>query len=281
MRRLTLLLGAMAVVATACAQTQGTLGGGQAEEPGLAGAPQPAAVPDQPDGAALDLPALSPTVIRTANLELEVPRGEFADALDRATAVAAAYQGFVVSSSVVGEEARSGSLVLRIPAERFDAALTDLRGLGEIREQRISTDDVGEEFIDLEARKRNLEAQERVMLDLMSEAQTIAATIQIQHELEDIQLEIERIEGRLRFLEDQTALGTISLHLVEEGEVPPQPAGMFTRAWRAAVQGFVSIVAAVIVALGYLAPFALVGAIALLVWSRIRRARAGTAAPQL
>ena len=117
------------------------------------------------------------------------------------------------------------------------------------------------------------------MLDLMADAQTVAATIQVQHELEDIQLEIERIEGRLRFLEDQVALGTITLHLTEEGQAPPEPPSILSTAWSAAADGFLRVVAAGVVAAGYLGPFALAAGIGLLVSLRVRRRARPAASP--
>jgi hypothetical protein len=283
MRRVWLLLGALVVLGTACAgQGAGTQGGSVGGAP--QGAPEgeavPGDVPGAPGGAAPSiegLPPLSPTVIRTANLEVEVDPDGLGGALDQATNVATAYGGFVVSSSVQGEEARTGSLVIRIPAQSFDAAVTDLRRLGRIEEQRISSEEVGAEFIDLEARQRNLEAQERQILQLMQEASTISETIRVQQVLERIQLEIERIEGRLRFLEDQTALATISLHLVEEGAPVAESKGVIARAWDAAVEGFMAIIAALVVVLGYTAPIAIVAGVVLLVYLRVRRGRAGAA----
>jgi hypothetical protein len=282
MRRVWLLVGALVVLGTACAQ-QGaspSSGGG-----GVAGAPQADAVPGEavpgaPGGAAPSiegLPPLSPTVIRTANLEVEVDRDGLGGALDQATNVAVAYGGFVVSSAVQGEESRTGSLVIRVPAQSFDEAMTDLRHLGRIEEERISSDEVGSEFVDLEARRRNLESQERQILQLMREASTISETIRVQQVLERIQLEIERIEGRLRYLEDQTALATISLHLVEEGAPVATSKGVIARAWDAAAEGFVMIIAALVVVLGYTAPFAIATGIALVVYFRMRRGRPGPA----
>lgn len=276
MRRVWMILAVVALGAVGCSQGAFTEQADQAGGGGLTGAPDGREAAPQPGGettAGQELPSLEPTIIRTASLELQVASEGFSTAVDRATAVATANGGFIVESSVEGRDARSGSMVLRVPAERFDSALAELRRLGEVRAERISSQDVGEEFVDLEARRRHLTTQERVMLDLMAEAQTVAATIQVQHELEDIQLEIERIEGRLRFLQDQTALGTITLHLVEEGVAPAEPPGMLAKAWSAAVEGFFRVVAAGVVLLGYLAPFAILAAIAFLVWVRFRRAR--------
>ena len=278
MRRVLLLLGAVSILGTACSQ------GGSLQGPG-SGAPagqEAQGFPADAQGGAAPgiqgLPPLSPTVIRTANLEVEVDPDGLGSALDRATSVAVAYGGFVVSSAIEGEEARTGSLVIRVPAQSFDAAVTDLRQLGRLQEERISSEETGSEFVDLEARRRNLEAQERRILQLMQDTSTISETIRVQQVLEGIQLEIERIEGRLRFLEDQTALATISLHLVEEGAPVAESEGVLGRAWDAAIEGFTLVIAAVVVALGYTAPIAIGTAVVLLVYFRMRRRHSAAAA---
>jgi hypothetical protein len=211
-------------------------------------------------------------VIKTADLEVEVEQGSFDDAMQQATSVAEKYGGFVLSSAVQGEEEdRTGSVLLRVPSDRFGLAMADLRGLGAIRSESIEGQEVGQEFVDLEARLRNLEAQETRILLLMREADTISETIRVQQVLERIQLDIEQIEGRLRYLEDQTTLATISLHLVGAGAVIPEPPGTIGRAWQEAVVGFKRVVGAVVVALGYLLPLALLAGAVLLVVRRFLR----------
>ena len=274
MRRVWLMAAGVALTAAACAQGGvggGGAGGGQAPERGA-----PADTTSEGSDAAPSvegLPPLIPTVIKTADLEVQVEREGFGGAMEEATVVAGRYGGFVVSSSIRGQDVRTGSLVIRVPAENFDPALGDLRGLGTVRRQSIRGEDVGQEFVDLEARLRNLRAQETVLLRLMDRAATISDTIRVQNVLQGVQLDVERIEGRLRFLEDQTSLSTIAVSLVQEGAVVPEPTSMFGKAWQAAVQGFMSVIAAIVVAAGYLAPIALLAAIGLVVVRRILRSR--------
>jgi len=255
-----------AALAVGCSQESSTTG---FEAEGVRGGGEPLEAADQggtaPAAEVAGLPALGPAVIKTADLEVEVEG--FADAMSRATSVAARYQGFVVSTSTGGAEARRGTIVLRVPAERFEDAMNDLRGLGEVRRQRVAGEDVGQEFVDLEARLRHLDAQEQVMLGLFDEAATVADTIRIQNELSGIQLQIEEIEGRLRYLRDQTSLSTISVTLAEEGVAAP---GAFDRAWERAVDGFLSVLAALVVGLGFVLPFVAIGLAGLLVYRRVR-----------
>jgi hypothetical protein len=268
-----------AVLAVGCSGPEsapGGAGGSGGVRPGSEPFAAEAGSGSVPQASTLELPAVGPDVIKTADLEVEVARDGLSDAMSSATTVAGRYRGFVVSTSTGGAEARRGTIVLRVPADRFEEALNDLRGLGEVRRQEVRGEDVSQEFVDLEARLRHLEAQERVMLALFDEAVTVAGTIRIQNELSGVQLRIEEIEGRLRYLRDQTSLSTISVTLAEEGAAVP---GSIDRAWGRALNGFLSVLAGLVVALGYVAPLAAIGLIGVLVFRRIRPSGAPGYAP--
>lgn len=223
-------------------------------------------------GSLVETPAIGPRVIKTADMSLEVERGSFQDSVRNAIAVAGEYGGFVLSTSIDDSGGRTGSVTIRVPAGDFEAALADLEELGSVERQTVSGRDVSQEFIDLEARVRNFEAQEVVLLRLMGQATTVVDTIRVQHELQSIQLEIERLKGRLRFLRNQAAMSTISIGLFEAG-APPAGApklGMLARAWDRAVAVALSVVAAVIVGTGALVPVALLLALAYLVLRAFR-----------
>ena len=151
------------------------------------------------------VPSVSDSVIKTAHLDVEVDRGRLDEAIRSAETIAAQYGGFVYSTSVQDDEAKRGSVVIRVPSEDFENALGDVKNEGALKSQRVTGKDVSEEFIDLEARIRNLEAQEAVVLSLMDRATTISQTIRIQNQLSGLQLEIERFKGRLRFREERIA----------------------------------------------------------------------------
>ncbi len=267
------LVGAVAV---GCSRAEeAPLPAGGAARPALEEAPADVVVGAGSFGSAapLDLPTVGPSVIKTGELSVEVERDGLGEAMDRATEVASRYGGFVVSSTTVGAEARRGSLVLRVPSERFEDALGDLRGLGEVDRERVAGQDVGQEFVDLEARLRNLRAQEAVLLRLFDDATTVADTIRVQQELSGVQLQIEEIEGRLRYLRDQTSLGTIRVALADEGAAAP---GALDRAVERAVGGFLAVLTTLVVGLGYALPLGLIGLAGLLVYRRVRPQPAGT-----
>lgn len=216
------------------------------------------------------LPSIGPAVVKTAQLELRVGKDRMGDAVADAVAVAGRYDGFVLSTTVDDDGRARGTVVLRIPAEHFETALSALEGLGDVEAKTVSGEDVGEEFVDLEARARNLRAQEAVLLRLMSRAKTVAGTIRVQSELSAIQLESERIEGRLRYLRDQTALSTVTLRLEERGAAAPETASVWADAWQRMRDGFAALGTAIVVGGATILPFVPLLLVALLVWRLVR-----------
>jgi hypothetical protein len=219
------------------------------------------------------LPPLGQAVVKTADLTIEVSKGTFADAFDDAALVASRYGGYVESSSMSGTESKGGSLTVRVPSDRFDEAMSDLRALGTVKREAVAGQVVTQQFVDLEARLRTWEAQEAVLLGLMEDATTVDATLRIQRELQDVQFRIEQIKGQLRVLEDQTALATIHVAMHEPGvpvavEPSGEPRPSLAEAWERAVDGVLQVAYVTIVGLGYLVPLTLLG---LLVWYLVRR----------
>jgi len=222
------------------------------------------------------VPGLGPKIVKTAHMDLQVARGTFERAFGDASQVASQNGGFVVSSSSGGADARYGSLVLRVPAARFEAALASLRSIGVVQWQSVNGRDVTAAYVDLSARIRTWRSQEAVLYRLMDHATTIGETLQVQTQLQRVQLTIEELEGQLRLLRNQAAFGTISLSIREAGVHPATHGAAATtptmlRAWRGAVGGFLSVVAAILVGLGYLIPIALVCLLGWIVTRQVRK----------
>ena len=223
------------------------------------------------------LPPIGPDIVKTAGISIEVRRGGFETAFNAATTIAGRYGGYVEGSSMQGIKAKSGELTIRVPASAFDRAMNDIRSLGSVERQSVSGQDVTSQFVDLEARLRTWEAQEAVLLRLMRRASSIESTLRVQNQLQEVQFRIEQIKGQLRLLENQTSLATIDLSIREAGAafgVRPVAASerpSLSEAWDRAVDGFLGVIFAVIVGLGYLIPLA---AIAFAIGFGYRRYRA-------
>ena len=217
------------------------------------------------------IPGTPPRVIKTAEIRVEVPKDEFRESVQESVNIAQRSGGFV-NSTTINEDSDSGSVTIRVPSETFETALGALKEIGDVSSETISGTDVTQEFVDLEARKRNLEAQETVLLNLMDDAKTVGATIRVQRELQPVQLEIERLQGRINYLEDQTSMSTITVSFGPAGAAPPQPANALERAWENAKDTFVAVATALVVGAGFVIPIAILLAIVALAvrWLRPR-----------
>jgi hypothetical protein len=258
--------------------------GAVGSDEGFAGVPIPGVVNEDaagPSGGGLpsvgSLPPIGPDIVKTAGISIEVDKGGFETAFNAATTIAGRYGGYVQDSSMRGIKAKSGQLTIRVPASAFDQAMNDLRGLGSVEGQSISGQDVTSQFVDLNARLRTWQAQEAVLLRLMRRATSIESTLRVQNQLQDVQFRIEQIKGQLRLLENQTSLATIDISLREVGavvggrETPDGERPSLGEAWDRAIDGFLGVIFAVVVGLGYLIPLA---AIAFAIGFGYRRYRA-------
>lgn len=240
------------------------------------GAADIAAVPPQAQIAPRDpvpaAPGPNSKVIKNARLEIEVAEGRFQTQFDRATQLAEEFGGFVSNSSVseTKGEIASGTVSLRIPADRFQTAISRLKKLGKVTAEDQNGQDVTREYVDLEARLRHAKAQEAFFLRLLDESKTIADLVQVQQQLSNVQLQIEEIQGQLQYLKDQTAFSTVTVRVFEPGAAAgPKPKGL-ARAWTEAVNAFLSVIAGLIVFLGWIAPFTLLVLILFGLWKLVR-----------
>ncbi len=227
---------------------------------------------------AVDLPGLGPKVIQTATLGVVVEDGRFDGAVRQARAIATRLGGFVVSSQTerLDEDVpRRATLVLRVPGESYATAMEALGRLGRIELEGEQGQDVSQEFVDLEARRRHLEAVEAQLLELLEKAQTVQAALAVQAQLNGTQLELEQVRGRLRFLEDQTDLATITLELREPDPELAETGGWgVVDAWKAGAHAFVTVARWAFVLVAAVAPLLLVAALGFLGARLVRRRRA-------
>jgi len=186
---------------------------GQVQPVGVPGAPLPSAQAPGPGAARLPFDR---QVIRTAGLQVEVPK--FEDASKALVRIAESSGGFIADTTTSQEEPPYGTFVLRVPALRFSPALDQIEALGKVTERRVSGQDVTEEFVDLQARVRNLEAHERQLLTFMERATRVADLLAIEQELSRVRGEIEQLTGRLRFLGNRVEMATIQVTLREKAK---------------------------------------------------------------
>ena len=152
-------------------------------------------------------------IVRTGNMALIVE--DVALTVAQITELANSYGGYVVSSNSWREGERlMGNITIRVPVERFDGAIGALRQMAvEVSSESTSGQDVTEEYVDLEASLRVLEATEAQLLELMKKAEEVEDILDIQRELSRTQDEIERTKARMQYLERTAAMSLISISL--------------------------------------------------------------------
>ncbi len=211
-------------------------------------------------------------VIRTATASIEV------DSLEPAVAelkqLAARLGGYVANSGIeVGRKRlRQAVIQVKIPAARFEEVLSGLRPIGKLESVNVSAQDVGEEFVDVNARMENARRLERRLIDLLAtRTGKLKDVLDVEQSLARVREEIERYEGRVRYLRAHTATSTLSVTLHEPipvvGDAGRSVMGeAFRQAWR----NFVVLISLAVQSLGVVIPL---GALAIVGWVAARRWR--------
>lgn len=218
-------------------------------------------------------------VIMSSSITLEV--GDFQKAYEEVTMIVTRFNGFIADSHSyeTDQGQKRGTIVIRLPQEKFLTAISELEMIGNVKSKRITGKDVTEEYIDLESRLRNLERQENRLLDILAKANTVDEILKVEKHLERVRGEIERITGRLRYLDNRIELAAISLEIYEPEPIKPAPTSWGTRdALRKSLRGFVDTTNAIIVALGTFLPVVLMAFFGYIAYGFIRK-RAAIPAP--
>jgi hypothetical protein len=156
-------------------------------------------------------------IIRNAELSLEAENPE--DAQRKITSIAELRGGFVVESQQSSSDIKAlsrdiVSMTVRVPADRFSETLADIRNTStRVVVEIVKGQDVTEEFIDVEAQLKAKKALEQQFMEIMKRANTVGDALSVQSQLADVRGDIEKIEGRKRFLENQSSLSTIKIRL--------------------------------------------------------------------
>ena len=222
-------------------------------------------------------------IVRQAELELEVQNpGGTQTALER---LAEQHGGYVVSAA---RDTDNGSavdmrvtLVVRVPQAELTATISELKRMGRgTGSERITSDDVTDEYVDLVARTTSQKQLEQQYLEILKRAATVKDAMDVQKELADVRTEIERLQGRQQLLDKESAYSTLTVHLitaVPQIAVSGSDFGSTARhAWADSVAMSVDLIEGGIRMVGFLIPLALFvglpGGVGL--WLMVRIARA-------
>jgi hypothetical protein len=224
-------------------------------------------------------------IIKTATLSITVKDAE--QALDSVKTQTAALGGFISNSSTsrIDKDRVRVTVTVRVPADKYDDALKAFKqGSIRINSENLGGQDVTEEYTDLSARLRNLEATEKELLALMTTVrermQKAEDILAVQRELNNVRGQIEQLKGRIQFLDRSVALATITLSLEPDTPAPSvtqegwDPLGVAQNALRSLVSALQGLINALIYLVVLVAPIALIIIVPLYVlWRLFRRAR--------
>lgn len=195
--------------------------------------------------------ALNRKILRNAELMLEVSDPMVANR--QITSIAESLGGFVVSSESrqrpteeSGKQELQINVVVRVAAVNFALALEQIRAQGSrVIQEKTTGQDVTEEFIDLEARIKTQKALESQFLEIMKQANKVPDALEVQRQVADVRTEIEKLEGRKRFLENRASLSTITVSLQTPSAIVVSTSG-FRRNLREAVADSVSVASGIV-----------------------------------
>jgi len=143
-------------------------------------------------------------VIYTADLTLAV--FEVQKSIETVAAIAKRQGGFLARRD-------DQSITIRVPSGHFDQTVKDLEEVGDVLHRNVTAEDVSEEFHDLQIQLRNLNAMRERLVVLLAKSNKVEEAIAVERELGRVSGEIDRIQGRLKFLADRARLSTITVRL--------------------------------------------------------------------
>jgi hypothetical protein len=217
-----------------------------------------------------DYSALMIIRVGTASLEVKALDAALADL----QSLAVQSGGYVANTQFTGgkDQYRVASIEIRMPADRFDQAVSGLRGIGTLETLQVSAEDVGEEYADIAARVANARRMEQRLIELLAtRTGKLADVLTVEGELARVREQIERYEGRMRYLKDRTATSRITVSVHEPLPIGRRPAGPITLAFARAWQNFIELVALAISTAGVVIPVAGIIAGAWWTWRKRRR----------
>ncbi|MEO8744599.1 MAG: DUF4349 domain-containing protein [Candidatus Dormiibacterota bacterium] len=280
---------AILVAAAACGGAGSTVGGSAPKPANLSlgpqqsggsttGAPTKAGGTDTANPPVTDVvPAVQgPQVIRQAQLSISVASGSFDSKLAAVRAMVESEQGYIAGTDAQtnpasNDQIRTGVISFMVPAANFDNVIDQLSSVGKVQSEHITGNDVSAQYVDLQARLANEEAQRDAMLALLKEAKNISDIINVQNQIGQITQQIEQLKGQIAYFDHNTAFSTVTVTLTEAG-APVQPASSdswgFATAVSDAAHNFVATVNYIVTGLGALGPILVLLGFGYLLWRR-------------
>lgn len=198
-------------------------------------------------------------IIRTASVTLEVT--DVPSAAEALKGIAVGKGGYVSSSSIQKTTGNRfyGTVVVRVPAAAFDDTLAGVKSLGTVRSASAQSSDVTEEYTDLVAQKTSYQNQLAQYNAIMKKAEKVEDVITVQQQIDRVQTALDRLEGRLKYLNNRVDLSTITINLQEPEPVGGETGHSFVSAINEGIAGFLGMIDGLIIFLFTILPLIIIG----------------------
>ncbi|MFW6022321.1 MAG: DUF4349 domain-containing protein [Halanaerobiaceae bacterium] len=229
-------------------------------------------IASEPPNESSEISQIDRRIIKRANLSIEIK--DIGGLNDKIANLTENYNGYISDSRnwVNQDDRKFFHYQLRIPAENFNIILTELStdNFGQVVSRSISGQDVTEEYLDIEIRLKNLEAQEERYRQLLEKADDVEDILKIENELNRIRTEIERLQGRKKYLNDQVGYSTINVDFQQPEPISSGTPGII-KALRNAINKMVYQFYNIIMMIGTFIPYILLLLLLYLFYRIIRR----------
>lgn len=208
-------------------------------------------------------------IIKTGSLSIEVEK--FDESEIKITGIVKGFNGFIANSKSSSNSSgnKSGTITVKVPADKFDALVFEVGKVGKVMNQNIQANDVTEEYVDLEARlKTQKELEQRLVKLLNEKASKLAEIIEVEEKLASVRQKIESIEGKMKLLKSQSDFSTLSISVYEPSMINTSSGGGFIyelgQAIKKGLSGFTNVLAVTITLL--IAVIPIVVFVLIIVW---------------
>ena len=221
-------------------------------------------------------------IVRTGSITMEV--SDLSKSQAEITDIANQYKGYVVSSNQnADKEYPSGFISIRVPADKFNDALQKLKTLAvKVTNENTNSQDVTEQYTDLQAQLHNYEATEAQYLELLKKADNVKDILEVQRELSNVRGNIERVKGRIQYLDRTSDMSLIEITLKKSrpiGESTWDISGIF----KSAVDGLIvfgQLLAGLLIWIVVFSPVWIIVLVIIFLVRRSKRAQAKSAPPK-
>jgi hypothetical protein len=189
--------------------------------------------------------------------------------------------GYLSSSSVQKNYNNQlyATVVLRVPQSEFESVMEGVKAVGTVKSVSTKGEDVTEEYVDLAARRIANQNQLTAYNRIMEKSEKVEDILKVQQQIERVQVELDRIEGRMRYLNSRIDLSTITVNLQEPEPVGGETGHSFISAINEGIAGFLGMIDAIIILLLTLLPLIVIGAAAYGIYRWKKSKKAVTSPP--